>query len=173
MTREIVTKIVLPVLLVVLFLVLAFTDFFVVIHELGHWSFCGLQGGEPVFKELAQGPAVQCHGVESVWDRSNYVLFYVGGILAEISLASAFLISSYTRDLGVLTWFKVAGSYSLAGTYSHDISAVVESADWLFWLDQGVVKSGLFILVTSATMTYFISILFGINCVEYIKGDTH
>jgi hypothetical protein len=113
---------------VLVFLGLALSDGYIVVHEAGHSATCALQGGEPEFQELDTGPAVSCLDVDDTWNQWNLGLFFIGGVLAEAALAATLLIHPLTRILGGLSVFKIFGTLLFTQGYSHDLTQLVEVA---------------------------------------------
>lgn len=113
---------------VLVFLGLAFTDGYIVVHEAGHTGTCILQGGDPEFHQTERGPSVTCLDVDDTWNQWNLGLFFIGGILAEAALAATLMIHPLTRILGGLSVFKIFGTFLFTPGYSHDLTQLMETA---------------------------------------------
>lgn len=107
------------------FVILDISGMVVSVHELGHYSVCKFSNLQPEpIKYSRYHMAVSCKGSTGM-PLFVHLLFFAGGVIAEISFYSIFLISKYTRVYAGAGYLNVALD-NLLGAYNTDTSLLIK-----------------------------------------------
>ncbi|RLI99260.1 MAG: hypothetical protein DRP06_03810 [Candidatus Aenigmatarchaeota archaeon] len=116
--------ILLPAIIFVVFVLLDYLiGLTVIVHEFGHAFTCNLIGGKILNLEAERtGGKVECYFGREI-ESYKLVIFYLAGILAELTLALIFLAIPYTSHIGGYLTFMIGWSWFF-GSYAKDFEII-------------------------------------------------
>lgn len=110
-------------LLVIATILFYLSGLHILVHELGHFAPCIIQGGKAEFwTSINDGGATKCLGPE--WTEFQKFMFYSGGVLAELILATFLLLCPYISVAGGTMYLLIGYSF-FKGAYTTDISFLI------------------------------------------------